>query len=625
MQKMAWSFGTENAAEIRMSANNKTRTMAGSSIQRLSQRLSIRIVFAITFTAILAVVVIAPTYDEFTQARQNLHDIQEYRLLLDAANLITAERGPANIVMSEEPSPDGSGSRRLQDVRLQVDAALNTLAALPEPPFGIHNHPIPSDQLGLVRARLEAARTEVDRLALRSRATLTREEFQGAIDAMFAVSDSFRAIVASRANELVHHDTGLAASALIGQMLTDLRDYGGRMASQIIAPLATNEPIPLSNLINSRQTQGRLLELWQVIGSQNALYNAPLAEERAAVQQRFFGDGVTLIDKLIYEGGRGGGQYSLTATDLTDQFVPTMWSIEAYRTVFLRAAVHHYEQMRNAALMTLATVVVAACAIFVVLVGLILSIRVQIFSPLFQAHETVLRLAEDSADLIGTRSTRAGDIHNLFGALEALQGKLQERESVTSRLRTEADTDGLTAVLNRRALDRFGQRAAAGDDDGAVCLILMDIDHFKLINDSWGHPVGDRVLIQTAELLRSQLRSGDIVARFGGEEFAIVVPGADLVGAIAIGRKLRQALAHEHFTTADGTPFPVTASFGVARGERGPEAWRVLVEKADEALYRAKSEGRNRVRFVRNSTPRPVQVTEYGLPAISALAQQKHK
>lgn len=567
----------------------------------LDRKLSVRIFVAIFCTAILSLTIIAPTYRDFTFARQNLFDIQHYRLILDTANLIAAERGPANIVMSEGVSSDGADAKRLRDIRSQVDAALDRLAAISEAPFGLHDHPIPFDNIAHVHANLVTARAKVDRLASVPNSVLKREAFQDAIEAMFAVSDSFRTIVAWRADQLVDHDTSLAAPALVGEMLTDLRDYGGRIASQIMAPLATKEPLPFQNIIESRQTQGRLLQIWQVISSRSTLYdNASLLQKRAAIEDQFFGEGVPLIIDLILEG-HFERRYSPTVAELTHRFVPTMRSIEAYRTDFLDAAVAYYAQARATALTTLIVVFLITCAIFAILVGLVLSIQTQIFRPLLQAHQAVLSLAKDAPDPGQQQPVKAGEIRSLFGALEVLREKLQERASVASRLRAEADTDDLTALLNRRAFGRIAHTFAAGNEQREVCLILMDIDHFKHVNDTWGHPTGDRVLIQTAELLRSHLRSGDIVARFGGEEFAILLPRGDLSAAISIGRKLRLALQNERFTTTNGTPFCVSASFGVARGGSGPVSWPSLLEKADDALYRAKSEGRNRVRFVRNS------------------------
>ncbi|WEX85746.1 GGDEF domain-containing protein [Sinorhizobium garamanticum] len=588
------------------STNNSDRvrqTQIGSH-QSFDQKLSVGILLAIICTTLLALSIVTPTYRDFTLSRQNLHDIRQYRLVLDAANYLAAERGPANIVMSEEPSLDSAGVKRLAEFRTRSDAALAQLEVKSVSYFGLHDHLVPRRMLEEVRNQLAIARSKVDRIAAIPRVSLSREEIQDAIDSMFEVSDRFRAVIAWNASELVQHDTGLEASALIGQMLSDLRDYGGRVGSEIVAPLATNQRMPLQNVIESRQTQGRLLELWQLINSQTTLYNAAsLAASRDEIDRAFFRDGLALVDQVIAEGRRNL-HYTLTATEFTNRYVPTMRPIETYRTAFLDGVVEHFVDVKTKALMTLAMTVLITGAILAILVGIMLSVRSHVFRPLMLAHDNVLELAADRSISPPARAARAREIRSLFEAIEVLQERLQERAFLTEELKRQAETDGLTALLNRRMLDRFAQLSSPQDRaDRSLCLILLDLDHFKDVNDTYGHVTGDRVLIQTAELLRSHLRASDIVARFGGEEFAILVPGNDLSGAISIARKIRLAIQTETFTTSDGTPFRVTASFGVARGRR--DAWPELIEHADAALYRAKSEGRNRVRFTRDTLPSP--------------------
>lgn len=551
---------------------------------------------AILCTVVLALTIIVPAIRAYSLSRQNLYDIQNYRLILDAATYLSAERGPANNVMTEGGAT--VNAKRLAYIRARTDAALAELAATPAVPLGLHHDPIPPELLAQVHARLAVARTKVDHVAALPLSSPKLDAFQDAIESMFEAWDAFHAIIVWRANELIREDPHLAAPALVGQMLGDLREYGGRIASEIMAPIATGSPLPVQNVIDSRHSQGKLIQLWQLIEGQSSLFDTPfLSENRTAIEQRFFGDGLGMVNGLIDAAGRGEG-YTMSATELTDRFVPTMQPIENYRSAFLDAAVDSFVKARASALAALATAVLATSATLVLLIGLILSIKTQIFRPLLRAHEEVLRLAEDRPGTARGHAGGAGEMRTLFQAIEVLQDKLEERASVTSELRLQAETDSLTGLLNRRALVTIAQSApATGSADQAICLILVDVDHFKAINDTYGHPTGDRVLIQAAGLLRSLLRSSDVVARFGGEEFAILISGDDLEGAVAIAEKTRLALQRETFTAADGASFKVTASFGVARGRRREDTWPELFGRADAALYRAKSEGRNCVRF----------------------------
>jgi two-component system cell cycle response regulator len=161
-----------------------------------------------------------------------------------------------------------------------------------------------------------------------------------------------------------------------------------------------------------------------------------------------------------------------------------------------------------------------------------------------------------------------------------------------------AVTDDLTGLHNRRYLDRqigtvFGD--AMLHQKGLACL-LLDIDRFKLINDTWGHEAGDEVLRAFAERIRQQVRPMDILARYGGEEIVMVVPGVDLPEAQAIAERVRERVEAAPFAVQRGTrDIPVTVSIGVAVRRSTDASPADMLGRADAALYRAKSAGRNRV------------------------------
>ncbi|MBN9234687.1 MULTISPECIES: GGDEF domain-containing protein [Phyllobacteriaceae] len=564
--------------------------------QSLYPKLSFSIGLAVLCATVLATMILSRAWNDFAEARQNLYDIQYYRQILDAANFLSAERGPANNVMSESPSPSDASLKRLADFRARSDAALAGLAAAPEVPFLLHDHPVPSALLAAVTAALAEARDKVDQVQASKGDEAKLRAMQQAIEAMFDVSDRFRSVVTWRSNELISHDSGLAAPALIGQMLADLREYGGRAASEVIAPLASHQRIPLPNIIDARQSQGRIYEIWQMLHSQTALNAVPdLAKNQAAIDALFFGVGMDLIDKVIKEG-KDSTNYSITATDLTTRFVPTMKPIEDYRMAFLDEMVSRFSMERDGALRLFLAVALATAVILAVLIGVLLAVRRDVFRPLLQAHEEVIGLAEDRPPAARADLGGAGEIVRLFNAIDVLQDRMRERASLTSELRVQAETDGLTGVLNRRTLDHIAQNGGGRlPADETLCLVMVDIDHFKNINDSHGHLAGDRVLVDTATLLKRETPAGGVVARFGGEEFALLFACPDIDHAAHLAEGIRMTLQGHRFTIPGGAQLAITASFGVACGQRSPRDWRHLVERADRALYQAKSDGRNRV------------------------------
>jgi diguanylate cyclase (GGDEF)-like protein len=178
----------------------------------------------------------------------------------------------------------------------------------------------------------------------------------------------------------------------------------------------------------------------------------------------------------------------------------------------------------------------------------------------------------------------------LAGLVVALKEGL---DTTLSRLRVLATRDPLTGALNRRAfaeaLDAAVARAARGD--GTCSVAILDVDHFKDINDAFGHATGDLALQHLTSVLESRTRRGDVVGRLGGEEFAIVLAGTDGPGAETYAESLRAALAD---ASEDTTLPPFTVSIGVAELIGGETSSEPMVSAADRALYAAKAAGRNR-------------------------------
>jgi two-component system cell cycle response regulator len=165
-------------------------------------------------------------------------------------------------------------------------------------------------------------------------------------------------------------------------------------------------------------------------------------------------------------------------------------------------------------------------------------------------------------------------------------------KALNQKLQSLAVTDGLTGLHNHRAFQDYleEQFRTAMRNKQPLALILMDVDHFKQYNDTYGHQAGDEVLRQVAQILQANVREGDFVARYGGEEFVIVLPRTDLESAVAVAERLRRAVE-----SAEWHLRPITGSFGVACIRPDMETRQELIEAADQALYQAKKNGRNRV------------------------------
>ncbi len=187
----------------------------------------------------------------------------------------------------------------------------------------------------------------------------------------------------------------------------------------------------------------------------------------------------------------------------------------------------------------------------------------------------------------------------LENALEALQESRREIEQKNADLQRLANLDYLTGCLNRRAFARDAELAfaAAMSKRGSFATMMIDIDHFKSINDRFGHAVGDRVIKAVAALLMSTARESDFVGRYGGEEFCIALPDTGVTAATTIGHRIREAIETEVTNSVnDIAGLRVTVSVGVCTIDKSHTTLQSMVQAADEALYEAKQSGRNRVR-----------------------------
>jgi diguanylate cyclase (GGDEF)-like protein len=207
-----------------------------------------------------------------------------------------------------------------------------------------------------------------------------------------------------------------------------------------------------------------------------------------------------------------------------------------------------------------------------------------------RATQKVLLLTHAGAWLIG-----------LLGI--ALAGRfalsvLQQTAVYQTELEKLATLDGLTGILNRREIGNvLNKEISRSRRYGIQCsVIIADLDHFKQINDRFGHPVGDSTLKSAANLIAEIIRSVDTVGRYGGEEFLIVIPESSVGTSAKLAERIRMKLASHTFRLENGTTYQVTASFGVAGFPTHGKDMDIILNAADKALYAAKAGGRNQVR-----------------------------
>ena len=199
----------------------------------------------------------------------------------------------------------------------------------------------------------------------------------------------------------------------------------------------------------------------------------------------------------------------------------------------------------------------------------------------------------DEEAIITPVSGADGKVHHYIGVKQ----DISERKRMETELRTQASTDMLTGLPNRRCFFDFAETELARikrSKASSAVIIMLDLDRFKSINDTYGHGVGDLVLQQLASIMRNTLRRGDFSGRLGGEEFVMLLPETSIEQARHFAERLRQEIA-ESVIEADGVRFSYTASFGLTAMADSDDSFEAALGRADDAMYLAKDNGRNRV------------------------------
>lgn len=223
--------------------------------------------------------------------------------------------------------------------------------------------------------------------------------------------------------------------------------------------------------------------------------------------------------------------------------------------------------------------------------------RMQESQSMEDLQQLRILLVREAEDLKVTTHQMHVKLSETQQRLTTTKSRLEEMEAELRRARMESMTDPLTGVLNRRAFEKCVDRefARIQRHQTPLAVVIFDLDHFKKINDTYGHPVGDKVLINVADRAAQTLRQADVIARYGGEEFILLLPDTNREEALRVAQRVREAILKLRFRIkSESEAITVTASFGVSNLQSAMTPTQ-MIKLADDALYKAKQEGRNRV------------------------------
>ena len=483
--------------------------------EHISQRLLISMIIIIVSLLFISVPLIVNSYQSYKRAERALIEISVLRNVAELTNNISRERAPANQVMSSTPEKRAEYIQELKRYRANVDQQIEeTAQLLKRNGFIPHAYHL-SHQL---QASLKEGRDAVDAYAATPQSSRSSAQLDHAIQKMFAAWDSSQYVLKHVMLDSVGKDSRASTYYSVIFILSDLRDQAGRVASNIMAAITFGEKIPAENLANSLQNQRQAYYLWDLVHT--ILPEAHKVPEYTALHNRlkteFLDQGIPIVKQLM-EQSLQGEAYSLTGTQLTEVVVnkfSTVVDLQNYLLDYSLALAKkdHFKAQQKLILTLVVTLISLMAAIFTMVYA-----RSKVFIPLIQARSQILRLAAYDDEAQGRQNS---DKVTLLEAIQKLKQRLEQRDILELQLRNIANTDVLTGVSNRLALEEYIKYLEHRPEKlTKTGLIIVDVDKFKHINDTYGHVVGDQAIKCIADTLKAHVRASDLVVRYGGDEF----------------------------------------------------------------------------------------------------------
>lgn len=531
--------------------------------------------------------------------------IEQLRLGMISAEMTSRERGPANGVLgADAPTPQALG-HSLNEARLRTDQAYAAFAQALGQVSGDDRHQSIGRQVDGFQAALHQARLRVDALSAQPLARREPEAIKAAVDGMVRLVHMLRPSIMLVMEDL-QQDQPLLSSTVSGALLAaELRELTGQLGSLLTPALSRQTALSDDERLAIERMRGRIGQLRVLLTARVQVANGASAVRHAQerLERDYFGRAEALVRQVV-QAGQTDGRYGLSTAEFAARYVPDMNAIIDMRDALLAEALQqgaalHLAQRRAMAVMLGMT----GLHIALIVLGLYLMHR-RVIRPLSRAAEVLQAMKEDRYVAL-VAPVQGDEISAVFDGIADLQAQSRdrmaleaERDKLIERLRVQSSTDFLTSLPNRRAFFEAAEAevARARRHGFGLVVLLLDVDHFKRINDALGHAAGDLALVALTEVLRQSVRQGDIAARIGGEEFVLLLSHCEREDGLRFAERLRQTVASTVVEVgSEHPPVRMTVSIGLADTQTHGMNLDLLMSRADHAMYSAKRAGRDRI------------------------------
>lgn len=547
--------------------------------------------------------IVAIEWTRAQSASRGLESIERLRRVLVAAEMASRERGPSNGVMGDDLPGETATLARLVQARARTDDAFDELdrAVIRS---GIRRLAVDA-AIAEALAGLKQGRAAINRIAAQPRDERSAADISDAIARMFAVIDDLSPALTQLMDEAqaAYPD---ASDALIGaRVAADLREYAGQLGSQFTVALTARQPLRDTERVAVERLHGRVEQLRKLLVQRTGSGRESRAVRTATdlMQIRYFDSAIPFVESIVRQG-MGDARYPVDAAGFAARYVPDMDAIVGLRDVLLEEALGTARRGHADARSALAWIVTGGLITFALLGLTLWVVHHRVVRPLEDTTALIVALARGDLAREIPKPRHRDEVADVLQALTVLRDNSvarraleDERQRLVEQLREQSNTDFLTGLPNRRGFFTLAERHLPNlvRHGYPVTLALFDIDHFKRINDTHGHAVGDCALVEIARVCQQACRRGDVIARYGGEEFIVLMPHCEIEDAAAQAERLRALIEGTEVVVSERLTLRLTASFGLAGCAPGDHALDAVIARADESLYRAKREGRNRV------------------------------
>ena len=561
---------------------------------RIKLKVSIFMMLIFLIFWLIALSSLMYSYGQYRESKRSYDRLQLLHTIADVCTLISRERGPANIAMTDFTSNHELSKKELEVFRSGLDLVMEHAIDQFE---NAQEYDLAEKIKNDLRPKLQDARLKVDAFIDLDVELKNKKEMDAAILTMFDVWDESHSLLKQFLYRYQGHDKNTIDLFNVTLIITELREQAGRLGSNIIAPLIFGNQLPEVNADRALRNQKNIQFLWLMLEAIDGKFDQDqhYLDLEKKVETIYIQQGLSYVGDLL-EKNHKNPNHVLEGRTFTQHYVKTMShvvNLQEYIAVASKESIEYEKRSAFNKFITTLTLVLIANIVIALMLYLL---NYRIFAPLLFVREQLLKVLKNEKGLKSDVNLDHNyEVNALFDIIHQIQITMENSDQMEQKLRVLADTDALTGLHNRTALNKKIDDLKNNIQGlKAYSLLIIDIDNFKKINDHHGHLVGDKAIIRIARHMQDFIREEDFAVRYGGDELLILLKNTNKDIVMKIAERLREKVQSYPLYLEQQLVIDLSVSIGVAMGFKD---WPTLMHEADLALLKAKKHGKNNVQY----------------------------